>query len=260
MRAVPAFILSLASAAALGQALSLSDPARLFYSSAATPAFSPDDVSGLAMWYKADAISASVGDEVTTWQDSSTSGWDLVGTAGATPYYTNSSEINSKPWLKFDGSNDFMRHGNGSLAQPCTAFSLVRFDVLPAASATVLDGTNSTTRMLMGITSAGAFQISGGTALSSAGSLVQTQQWVLFEATFNGATGGQIITNATTIQSGDAGTQASSGLYVGQRQATGRYLNGGLAEILIYTNNVSSGDRSSIRDYFTTKYGAYATW
>lgn len=244
----------------LAAVLTLADHAFIGRTRSTASAFDPASVSGLVMWYKASVISDATGTEVTTWDDSSPSGFDLVGTAGAAPYVTNSSEINGQKWLSFDGSNDILKHGLGALAQPTTVFALCKFDGLPAASATVLDGTNASTRMLMGITSAGAFQISGGTALTSAGSLVDTGNWVLFEATFKASPSAAIITNGVSQLTGDAGSQAASGLFVGQRQATARYLDGGLAEILIYTNDVSSDDRTAIREYFTTKFGAYSTW
>ena len=212
------------------------------------------------MWYHAESVAGSSGDEITSWDDSGPNGWTLVGSSGSSPYLTNSSEINGKKWLSFDGSNDFLKHGHGSLSQPTTVFALVKFDGLPAASASVLDGTNASTRMLLGITSAGAFQISGGTSLSSSSSLVQAGHWVLLEATFNGSTTSDIRTNAAAVQTGDAGTQAASGLYVGQRQAGGRYLDGGPATILIYQTNLASTDRASIRAWVTNTFGAYETW
>lgn len=242
----------------LAQALTLLDGA--FAGRTRQASFLPSDVAGLVSWYRASAISSSAGTEITSWSDSATTGWTLYGVAGSSPYVTNSSEINGQKWLNFDGASQTMRHTNGALAQPCTVFTVLKFHALPPVSGSVLDGTNAAGRMLVGITSAGAFQISGGTSLSSASSLVPTGKWMIYEASFKASPNAAIITNGVSVQTGDAGSQAAAGLFVGQRQAGGRLFNGGLAEILIYTNDVSAGDRTSIRDYFYSKYGAASTW
>lgn len=56
-------------------------------------------------WFKADAItSLNDGDPVSTWVDSSTSGFDLTGSGASRPLYQTAS-LNDLPAVEFDGSD-----------------------------------------------------------------------------------------------------------------------------------------------------------
>src|SRR3990167_3932393 len=69
----------------------------------------PDSISGLQLWLKADAITGlNDGDSVTTWTDSSGNSNDATQSTAANKPIYKTSIINSKPVLRFDGSNDQM--------------------------------------------------------------------------------------------------------------------------------------------------------
>jgi hypothetical protein len=72
---------------------------------AGTTEFSPDQITGLECWLKADAIGLADGANVTTWEDSHTSNKDATGATGQT-HETN--EINGLPIVRFDGTDDRM--------------------------------------------------------------------------------------------------------------------------------------------------------
>jgi hypothetical protein len=75
----------------------------------------------LVNWSKADALSLSNNDPVSSWTDSSGNGFHLANTLTARPTYMT-GQINSLPAVSFDGSNDFLR--NSAVSFSATRSSL----------------------------------------------------------------------------------------------------------------------------------------
>jgi hypothetical protein len=69
----------------------------------------PNEITGLARWFKADAITGkNDGDSVSQWDDSSgNAGHATQGTGANQPTY-QTNELNGLPVLRFDGTNDFL--------------------------------------------------------------------------------------------------------------------------------------------------------
>lgn len=118
MKAIPAFVLSLASAAALGQALSLSDPARLFYA-ASTSACATTDTS-----LSHDEFLEGFQTATTGYNDGNAWTYTTSGTGTITPAADSSSLTSGKPdgacdqaWKVVNpltGSETFARADKGS--------------------------------------------------------------------------------------------------------------------------------------------------
>lgn len=72
--------------------------------------FSPDDISGLHLWYKSDSLSLSHGDTVSSWSDSSGNGISATqGTTSLQPtFQSTSNTANGYPTLFFDGVDDYL--------------------------------------------------------------------------------------------------------------------------------------------------------
>jgi hypothetical protein len=74
----------------------------------AGPSQTPDQIAGLKLWLKADSLSLSDGDPVSTWADSSGNGNDATqGTAGLRPLY-KTNIVGGKPVVRFDGTDDYL--------------------------------------------------------------------------------------------------------------------------------------------------------
>jgi hypothetical protein len=65
----------------------------------------PDDVSGLALWLKADSLTLSDTDPVSTWADSSGNGRDATQTLTKRPLY-RTNQKHGLPGVVFDGTDD----------------------------------------------------------------------------------------------------------------------------------------------------------
>lgn len=71
------------------------------------PAWAPTDKSGLVFWFKADSLSLSDGDPVSTWTDSSGNlGANATQAGGNRPLYKTNIQ-NGKPGILFDGTDDY---------------------------------------------------------------------------------------------------------------------------------------------------------
>lgn len=257
------FILLCSIISCLGQAFTWHDLA-LVESQNAGAAFQPSDVAGLVMWFDASFIKSptnSAGYLVTNWWDRSSSAYMLYNNGdGQQPYWTNNaSRINNKPWLQFDGVNDRLKMATTQLyPQPFTVF-IAGIYLYTGASHTFFTGTNSSFNVNLFADTFKRCQLYGGATLIGAAGIT-SNQWYLIECTITNG-GSEILTNGVSNKTGDTGTRDLSGLTIGTiRTEDSAFLYGGIAEILWYTNNLSAGDRSNVRNYFTTKYGPYANW
>lgn len=147
-------------------------------------------------------------------------------------------------------------------SQPNTIFAVAKCrQVDGSENSFICDGTNAATRQSIYWypVSSSTLRIASDTELTALAPHTLTNKFFLIEVTFNN-TSSEIITNGVSNKVGTSGAHPLSGFRMASRYAAGRYLDGGIAEILVYNANVSSGDRTSIRTYFTDKYGAYASW
>lgn len=227
--------------------------------------FSPSSVAGLVMWFDASAITSPTnvnGYLVTNWWDRSISAYMAYSPGSAQqPYYTNNvSRLNGHPWLEFDGVNDRMRLATTQLYnQPITTFLVCYHQYSDTAQRYMVASTNITYYYVMGYEVSNNITTYAGAALRGTTTAL-SNQWFLAEITYTNG-GSEILTNGVSYKTGNSGVDLWSGLTLGADHSGGASFHiGGIAEFLYYTNNVSSGDRTSIRSYFTSKYGPYANW
>lgn len=103
-----------------------------------TASFTPADLSGLALWLKADAITGLAdGEGVATWPDSSGNGWDATQATEANQPTYQTNEQNGLPGVNNDGVNDAlltasMAHGIGT-GEFYTAFAVKTGDLTAGA-------------------------------------------------------------------------------------------------------------------------------
>ena len=72
-------------------------------------AWSPENLSSLAAWYKADSISQSDNTDVTTWTDSSGNGYDLTGYGTLPKFRTVQLGYAPLPIIRFGGAGYLSR-------------------------------------------------------------------------------------------------------------------------------------------------------
>lgn len=210
-------------------------------------AFSPEQISGLTLWLKADAITGLAdGAALTTWEDSSGEDNDAAqATADNKPTY-KTNILNGLPVVRFDGTADFLQTPDLGLSQPGTV--LIVASRTAAAERHMLDGTS--TRWLMGGTATNWIMFAG--SVLDTGDAQDTDAHV-HTCIFNGASSKYRL-DGTEIGSGDAGAQGLAMTLIGCGNSQTAFHPGDIAEVLIYDSALSAGNLALVEAYLSAKY------
>jgi hypothetical protein len=217
--------------------------------------FSPDDIEGLLLWLKADAIEGLSDDEaVATWEDSSSSDNDFTqGTAENRPVY-KTNILNSKPIVRCSGENKYLTCATISDTQPFTLWF-------------VMDMTNDAN-------DGGVFfydEAITDMATDSAGA--PNTAWIMDAGDshhFGLTAGGFHIIAAVFDGASSVGYDDGTGT-AGANTGTNAWLIGDtslgnkfstaprdIAEVLFYNSALSTADLNNVGDYLADKYNL--TW
>jgi hypothetical protein len=237
---------------------------------------SPTSFSNLGMWLDASQITGvSNTSSITTWVDRSSNAY-VGGASNGPTFITNS--VNGLPVVRFNGSSQYINFGstimNISTNTGVAVFSVVKFNNTSSGGIigkTIYgpgDGRWALTRdTVTGLGMNAQFFIqSGGTVTESiyADTTTTTQ---LIEGTWDRQN--QYIYQNGLQRDSDARATMSSfnttyPLYVGAYpngagSAPQYYMNGDIAEILVYMTNVTPFIRQQIEGYLTWKWGLQAS-
>jgi hypothetical protein len=221
----------------------------------------PFDATGLWSWLKADAITGlSDGDPVTTWEDAHTSNHDATQSTSASKPTYKTSILNSLPVLRCDGTDDYLVLPDASALTAGTGFVVVKLVADPPASdpktglwdfgtedtrdhypytdGTVYDGFGSSARKTTANPAASLASWRIYTVLTKSG---EWTSWV--DET-------QLFTTATNT------VAFNSTPYLGRGQSSGSnaWLDGDMAEFLLFDSDIGSTRRTEIWDYLQAKY------
>jgi hypothetical protein len=226
-------------------------------------------IPNLGLWLKADAGVTLVSGAVNAWADQSGNGRDFSAPAGANrPAY--SGTLNGLPVLTFDGGTDYLQGNAASLniarnVSGLTVIAVVKYGA--AAVQRVFSArTNAVaTRVLMGVSTTqwqvGTKRLDADPDVLIAGGTVNTnfviQSGVL---RYSLATAGVFINSAsqsdTAFQTAGNSSDTDSGAtFVGASIVPGSFLNGDLAELIIYQRAISVEERNSVERYLSVKWG-----
>lgn len=216
--------------------------------------FDPTEISGLKLWLDANAITGlSDGDAVATWADKSGNSRDATAAGAAQPTY-KTGIVNSKPTVRFNGSANYMATATTpALAQPNTVFWVGK-----VANAWVGDGAffDSTTALKSMVEiyplDTKAYQMYADSAINSSTRRV-TSAYRLYEAVFNGASS-SLIADGQTQATGNPGAGGFAGVRIGSRGNGTKFLNGDIAEMLVYSGTLTEAQKNLIRSYLKSKY------
>ena len=190
--------------------------------------------------YDAQAISASDGDAITTWEDQIGSN----DADGGSPIYRENG-IGGFPSLEFDGSND--RFGtNLSLSQPYTYIAVV--DLFDASETKRILDRDSGDSVLF-FTTDGWILFAGD---SITGSSDDSKQ--LLVGVFDG--GDSLLReDGTETASGDVGSGSPTDIEIGAAATGANYWDGYIGEIMIYNDVLTSAEIGSEEERLSDKWG-----
>lgn len=212
-------------------------------------AFTPLQLPSLIAWYDADAITGlSDTDSVTTWSDESGNGWDLgQATAGNKPTY-RTGILNSKPVVRFDGTDDFMHNDNFNLGGQNTI--IVVYANRTGTNGSLFSNDSANGPLQRDTTSFyhGSQPSITTTSLNSSNLYVALFDWnrrshqVRLDSAVAGSALGTGDISGTTFKIGARGTGSE-------------FLNGDIAEVIVCGTVLGGNDLSNVESYLTTKWG-----
>lgn len=236
-------------------------------------AFSPASIAGLKLWLDASQIvGLNDGDAVATWSDSSGLTNDVTQSTGSKKPTYKTAILNSLPVVRFDGSDDFMETSanfgdNNSLSGDlrCSVFIVYRKS---SVSAGYLFGWGTSTIALQAVgiyddNSIQQYGFAGGNGLNF--NACANSTWFIREfhkspGAIN-ATGETILNGASDLRSGSSSNtpnvRGTDAFRIGRWAEAGLYLNGDVAEVLVYQGSAASYNRTAIRSYLNAKWAVY---
>lgn len=233
-------------------------PLDLAFLSATKGGKAPDQISGLRVWYAADAIvGLSDGDPVSTWEDGTALNVDFTAAGSNRPTY-KTNVVNGKPVVRFDGTDDSMVATSGSVWTTEAEFFLV----LKADNDPGVSNKNAPA----------GFGSSGTAPLYPDGS---GDVWVDFASTttHNAGPAGVALTSfrllnvesraggfyvrVDTVEILADGSNTAAGeptpLRIGGYGGT-NFFDGDIAEIAVFDPHLSAPDKAALAAWFKAKY------
>jgi hypothetical protein len=212
--------------------------------SASGQTFNPGDYGTVTLHLKADTLALTNNAPVASWGS-------LSAVAGAQPLYIASdARFNNKPVVKFDGSNDVMTWASANL-NARTIFAVSTFE----SGAPSLSGLISTGGDGLNIRRDGTslFYRSPGHNMDNNDFVGNAPAGTL---SVNNVASGQYIPGTPHLVIAVAGGLKNySSFWIGNPNATlTRYLNGSVAEILIYDGVLTQTGINQVGYYLQTKY------
>lgn len=236
--------------------------------------FSPLDLTP-QLWLDADdasTITSSSGN-VSQWNDKSGNGYHVTQATGTAQPKTGTVTRNGRNVLDFAGTDDrLFRETDTALGRNVTGLTVywvASTDITNVQIIGFSQGTSTgTTRVLSGINASTQFFASGRTldadsVASANSSTLSTGTWYATCAVFDYAnTDLNLYVNRTADGSNTSFQTATTTsntdslrLSVGSSITPSAYLNGQIAEILVYHSAHNSADRENVFDYLDGKWG-----
>jgi|GEM_PF-3453669 len=225
-------------------------------------AFAPTSVAAIKLWLRAD-LGVTIATGVSQWNDQSGTGDANKNVAQATgskqpTRNTSDAAYNNQTTLSFaTASSQELVSGTwaASLAEPETIF-FVGHQIASASPYVFTDDALTTNLRLMDNNGGG--QVLRAYAGASLNSAVSCAAPFVSAVEFNGATSKIYMSAITATVSGSTGVAPANraGLRLGvQGGGGGQYLNGKIAEVIIYGSVLSLSDRTAVTNYLGTRYG-----
>jgi len=218
--------------------------------------------SGLREWLEADVGVQTSGTSVTNWLDQSGNGNHAMQTSAANQptYLATGFGAANKPSVHFDGLNDFLDAGSGLniTGSGLTIFTLMRLTANANGPGIAGNQGSGGTGYLLEEGTDDRFKFFAGIGVQTADNV--TGSWVgkpLLMTGFKDASNVTLYTNgvqAATASSSTSISSSSDNFLIGHNALASGFLNGDIAEILIYDRALTAQERENVTAYFDGKY------
>jgi hypothetical protein len=202
--------------------------------------------------YDATEISASGGDNITSWTDETGNGHDLSSTTGQT-YET--SVINGNPVVRFDGTDDYMDVSFSAESAPNHVFAVVKYTSSPGDFSIwgALD-VDTTSQNFLGTDGSDNWTLNGASGERIGGGTPDTSAHI-WSGFFNTDTNTSTLRlDGSQVDSGDVGDVDADGITLGSDGPNDNHAPVDIGEVLVYPQD-KSGIQSDVEDYLSNKWG-----
>lgn len=171
------------------------------------------------------------------------------------------------PVLDFDGINDYLDTTAYAAVEPQDNIILVVAKLDRQENNTLINGIDLTNKNAFGTSSIGKYYIDAGTAISSGSYMARTNGYFIYSLLFQSGSGGNSRAYITDINGpgtskqlmlGNVGAMGLSGLRIGAYSSSNPdgvgFLDGKIAEILIYQRSMYGVQLEEIEQYLYNKY------
>ncbi|QDP67161.1 MAG: hypothetical protein Unbinned3806contig1000_34 [Prokaryotic dsDNA virus sp.] len=210
------------------------------------------------LWLDAESITGKTdGDSVSSWTSRHSSSVSASNSTSSTQPVYSTNEINSLPAIDFNA--DYLEVDYGSnTSQPLTAFIVCKYDVTSGGgSNNAIDGRDDPSGyrgVNFSMRSTGWGTYAGSSWVAPASGSPDTN-WHIFTIHLNGASS-TIRKDSSAHASGNPGSQGTNGQILGMWKGknTSYYMNGKIAELLIFEGTLSDSNRDLCEGYLAGKY------
>ncbi len=215
----------------------------------------PDDIAGLAAWFRADlGVTKDGSDFVSDWADQSGNGRTASESTNK-PLWV-SSLINGHPALRFDGSNDKLKTADFALSQPYHYFIVANSVSFGTDDTFVCPDNDSSVAKLRQL-SPSSVDIRQGATSGPVVTGISTGTFYLFSAVLDGNNSTLAKNDGTPDGSGGNMTSALDGLTFGAAGNNTQFGHVEIAEFALYSAAVTGTDLTNLNAYFNTRYALW---
>ena len=227
------------------------------------PFVDPTSIAGLQLWLDASdtaTITSSAG-LVSQWNDKSGNTNHATQGTGANKPTTNSRTINSKNVLDFDGTLDFFNLTTGLNSSSGQTFFIVFSNDNVTLTRPLIGSNDTVAGPLVRTSTANSFGlVRPGVAVLLAGSPAISNSTSYIGVANYSTSGMDLYINGVSYGTSASSTTFTNGsTWIGASGAAGAtpfsYLDGVIAEIVVYANNLSTTDKNSVGNYLASKWG-----
>jgi hypothetical protein len=224
-----------------------------------------DDLTGIALRYKADDVTGSDGDAVSAWADSGGGGHDLAQAVGGKQPIVKVSAVNGHRAVQFDGVQDALPVTiSPTLMGTATAtaiFVVLKQDSTQAANVVLSWEGSDFVRLYCPFSDNNFyFQYPDGSGGSISGSKPAgfSDAWHVLECHRNGANGSILVDGVSVVSSSSVTgslSQSGSGIFSIGESGNNVRIKGQVAEVRIYNQDKDSTSSTNIRAALKATYG-----
>lgn len=243
---------------------------------AAPPLWLPSNAAtSLAGWWKADAgVTAGQNGAVSAWADQSGNANNAVQATGGSQPVRVTGAVNSLPAIEFDGVDDFLAAPDANSldlnATGISAFVVVSPDTYGTLSgqarvSALVEKAGVATSYRLDLRDevganppavlAGLAYDNGAVSRSSNNAVALARYSIVGALAGPNAVGAGLYVNGSSVGSisGTVGADTATALVLGG--SAGRYVDGRIAEVVLYRGPLSVADRQRVEGYLAHRYG-----